>query len=563
MSEEKKSLNFIEQIVEEDLANGMPKAQLKFRFPPEPNGYLHIGHTKAIGISFGLGLKYNAPVNLRFDDTNPEKEEQEFVDAIKRDIQWLGYQWAEECYSSDYFQQLYDWAIRMIQEGKAYVDSQTSEDMRVQKGTPTEPGTNSPYRDRSVEENLELFIGMKEGKFKEGDHVLRAKIDMTSPNMLMRDPIMYRIMYKHHHRTGDEWCIYPMYDWTHGESDYIEQISHSLCSLEFKPHRELYNWFRDHVFDYSKSEYPLIPKQREFSRLNLSYTIMSKRKLMRLIEDGVVDGWDDPRMPTISGLRRRGYTPASIRSFVETVGVSKRENVIDVALLEFKIREDLNKTANRVMAVLDPVKVVITNYPEGQEEILQAENNQEDESAGFREVPFSRELYIEKEDFREEANKKFFRLKLGKEVRLKNAYIIKAESCTKDENGNITEIQCTYDPLSRSGSGTPESMRRVKGTLHWVSIKYAVEAEVRVYDRLFLDEAPDSHKDKDFMEFLNPNSLETITAYVEPSLQSATIGDRFQFQRKGYFNVDDDSTSEQLVFNKTVGLRDSWGGGKK
>ena len=451
----------------------------------------------------------------------------------------------------------------MIQEGKAYVDSQTSEDMRVQKGTPTEPGTNSPYRDRSVEENLELFIGMKEGKFKEGDHVLRAKIDMTSPNMLMRDPIMYRIMYKHHHRTGDEWCIYPMYDWTHGESDYIEQISHSLCSLEFKPHRELYNWFRDHVFDYSKSEYPLIPKQREFSRLNLSYTIMSKRKLMRLIEDGVVDGWDDPRMPTISGLRRRGYTPASIRSFVETVGVSKRENVIDVALLEFKIREDLNKTANRVMAVLDPVKVVITNYPEGQEEILQAENNQEDESAGFREVPFSRELYIEKEDFREEANKKFFRLKLGKEVRLKNAYIIKAESCTKDENGNITEIQCTYDPLSRSGSGTPESMRRVKGTLHWVSIKHAVEAEVRVYDRLFLDEAPDSHKDKDFMEFLNPNSLETITAYVEPSLQSATIGDRFQFQRKGYFNVDDDSTTEQLVFNKTVGLRDSWGGGKK
>ena len=563
MSEEKKSLNFIEQIVEEDLANGMPKAQLKFRFPPEPNGYLHIGHTKAIGISFGLGLKYNAPVNLRFDDTNPEKEEQEFVDAIKRDIQWLGYQWAEECYSSDYFQQLYDWAIRMIQEGKAYVDSQTSEDMRIQKGTPTEPGTNSPYRDRSVEENLELFIGMKEGKFKEGDHVLRAKIDMTSPNMLMRDPIMYRIMYKHHHRTGDEWCIYPMYDWTHGESDYIEQISHSLCSLEFKPHRELYNWFRDHVFDYSKSEYPLIPKQREFSRLNLSYTIMSKRKLMRLIEDGVVAGWDDPRMPTISGLRRRGYTPASIRSFVETVGVSKRENVIDVALLEFKIREDLNKTANRVMAVLDPVKVVITNYPEGQEEMLKAENNQEDESAGFREVPFSRELYIEKEDFREEANKKFFRLKLGKEVRLKNAYIIKAESCTKDENGNITEIQCTYDPLSRSGSGTPESMRRVKGTLHWVSIKHVVEAEVRVYDRLFLDEAPDSHKDKDFMEFLNPNSLETITAYVEPSLQSATIGDRFQFQRKGYFNVDDDSTSEQLVFNKTVGLRDSWGGGKK
>ena len=563
MSEEKKSLNFIEQIVEEDLANGMPKEDLKFRFPPEPNGYLHIGHTKAIGISFGLGLKYNAPVNLRFDDTNPEKEEQEYVDAIKRDIQWLGYQWAEECYSSDYFQQLYDWAILMIKEGKAYVDSQTSEEMRVQKGTPTEPGTNSPFRNRSVEENLELFMGMKEGKFKEGEHVLRAKIDMASPNMLMRDPIMYRIMYKHHHRTGDDWCIYPMYDWTHGESDYIEQISHSLCSLEFKPHRDLYNWFRDHVFDFSKGELPLIPKQREFSRLNLSYTIMSKRKLMRLIEEGIVSGWDDPRMPTISGLRRRGYTPDSIRSFIETVGVSKRENVIDVALLEFKIREDLNKTANRVMAVLDPVKVVITNYPEGQEEMLQAENNQEDESAGFREVPFSREIYIEKEDFREEANKKFFRLKLGKEVRLKNAYIIKAERCTKDADGNITEIQCTYDPLSRSGSGTPESMRRVKGTLHWVSIKHAVEAEVRVYDRLFLDEAPDGHKDNDFMEFLNPDSLHTINAFVEPSLQEAKIGDRFQFQRKGYFNVDDDSTPEKLVFNKTVGLRDSWGGGKK
>ncbi|MAD97751.1 MAG: glutamine--tRNA ligase [Flavobacteriaceae bacterium] len=563
MSEEKRSLNFIEQIVEEDLANGMPKEDLKFRFPPEPNGYLHIGHTKAIGISFGLGLKYNAPVNLRFDDTNPEKEEQEYVDAIKRDIKWLGYQWAEERYSSDYFQQLYDWAILMVKEGKAYVDSQTSEEMRIQKGTPTEPGTNSPYRDRSVEENLELFIGMKEGKFQEGDHVLRAKIDMASPNMLMRDPIMYRIIYKTHHRTGDDWCIYPMYDWTHGESDYIEQISHSLCSLEFKPHRELYNWFRDHVFDYSKSELPLVPKQREFSRLNLSYTIMSKRKLMRLIEEGVVAGWDDPRMPTISGLRRRGYTPEAIRSFIETVGVSKRENVIDVALLEFKIREDLNKTANRVMGVLDPVKVVITNYPEGQEEMLQAENNQEDENAGFREVPFSRELYIEKEDFREEANKKFFRLKLGKEVRLKNAYIIKAESCTKDENGNITEIQCTYDPLSKSGSGTPESMRRVKGTLHWVSIKHAIEAEVRVYDRLFLDEAPDGHKDKDFMEFLNPDSLHTINAFVEPSLQEAKIGDRFQFQRKGYFNVDDDSTPEKLVFNKTVGLRDSWGGGKK
>ncbi|MDE0536952.1 glutamine--tRNA ligase/YqeY domain fusion protein [Tenacibaculum sp. L6] len=558
MSEEKKSLNFLEQIIEEDLANGMPKENLRFRFPPEPNGYLHIGHTKAIGISFGLGEKYNAPVNLRFDDTNPAKEEQEYVDAIKRDVAWLGYQWEKECYSSDYFQQLYDWAVQLIKDGKAYVDSQSSEAMAEQKGTPTQPGVAGPYRDRSVEENLDLFTRMKNGEFEEGSHVLRAKIDMTSPNMLMRDPIMYRILKKEHHRTGDDWVIYPMYDWTHGESDYIEQISHSLCSLEFKPHRELYNWFRDNVYEYSQSEYPLPPKQREFSRLNLSYTVMSKRKLMKLVEEGIVSGWDDPRMPTISGLRRRGYTPAAIRSFVETVGVSKRENVIDVALLEFKIREDLNKTANRVMAVLDPVKVVIDNYPENQEEILIAENNPEDENSGTREVPFSREIYIEREDFREEANKKFFRLKLGKEVRLKNAYFITANSVEKDENGNITVIHCTYDPLTKSGSGTEESKRKVKGTLHWVSVKHAVKAEVRAYDRLFSDEAPDSHKDKDFMEFLNPNSLEKITAYVEPSLQTAKIGDRFQFQRLGYFNVDDDSTVENLVFNKTVGLRDNW-----
>lgn len=558
MSENKKPLNFLEHIIEEDLANGMPKSNLRFRFPPEPNGYLHIGHTKAIGISFGLGETYKAPVNLRFDDTNPAKEEQEYVDAIKKDISWLGYSWANECYSSDYFQQLYDWAVLLIKDGKAYVDSQTSEEMRVQKGTPTSVGTESPYRNRSVEENLELFLGMKEGKFKEGEHTLRAKIDMESPNMLMRDPLMYRILYKSHHRTGNDWCIYPMYDWTHGESDYIEQISHSLCSLEFKPHRELYNWFRDNVFEYSKNTLPLPPKQREFSRLNLSYTVMSKRKLLTLVEKEIVAGWDDPRMPTISGLRRRGYTPNSIRKFIETVGVSKRENVIDVALLEFKIREDLNKTANRVMAVLDPVKVVITNYPEGKEEFLQAENNQEDETAGFREVPFSREIYIEREDFREEANKKFFRLKLGKEVRLKNAYFITANSCTKDENGHITEIQCTYDPLTKSGSGTEESMRKVKGTLHWVSAKHALKAEVRAYDRLFLDPAPDAHKDKDFMEFLNPNSLEIINAFVEPSLKSANIGDRFQFQRLGYFSVDDDTTENKLVFNKTVGLRDNW-----
>ena len=558
MSEEKKPLNFLEHIIEEDLTNGMPKENLRFRFPPEPNGYLHIGHTKAIGISFGLGETYNAPVNLRFDDTNPAKEEQEYVDAIKKDLTWLGYSWANECYSSDYFQQLFDWAILLIKDGKAYVDSQSSEEMRTQKGTPTSIGTNSPFRNRSVAENLELFQGMKDGEFKEGEHTLRAKIDMENPNMLLRDPLMYRVMFKEHHRTGNDWCIYPMYDWTHGESDYIEQISHSLCSLEFKPHRELYNWFRDNVVGYSRAEYPNSPKQREFSRLNLSYTIMSKRKLLTLVENGIVSGWDDPRMPTISGLRRRGYTPASIKNFIETVGVSKRENIIDVALLEFKIREDLNKSANRVMAVLDPVKVVITNYPEGQEEFLTAENNQEDESAGFREVPFSREIYIEKEDFREEANKKFFRLKLGKEVRLKNAYFITANSCTKDEDGNVIEIQCTYDPLTKSGSGTEESMRKVKGTLHWVSIKHAVKAEVRAYDRLFIDEAPDSHKDKDYMEFVNPDSLEVITAFLEPSLQSAKIGDRFQFQRLGYFNVDDDSTANNLVFNKIVGLRDSW-----
>jgi glutaminyl-tRNA synthetase len=560
MSEENKSLNFLEHIIEEDLANGMPKENLRFRFPPEPNGYLHIGHTKAIGISFGLGETYNAPVNLRFDDTNPAKEEQEYVDAIKKDISWLGYSWANECYSSDYFQQLFDWAILLIKDGKAYVDSQSSEDMRTQKGTPTEIGTNSPFRNRSVEENLELFQGMKDGKFKEGEHTLRAKIDMENPNMLLRDPMMYRIMFKSHHRTADDWCIYPMYDWTHGESDYIEQISHSLCSLEFKPHRELYNWFRDNVYDFSKAEYPNPPKQREFSRLNLSYTIMSKRKLLTLVENGNVAGWDDPRMPTISGLRRRGYTPNSIKSFIETVGVSKRENVIDVALLEFKIREDLNKTANRVMAVLDPVKVIIDNYPEDQEEILTANYNDYEDGFGSREVPFSREIYIEREDFREEANKKFFRLKLGKEVRLKNAYFITATSCEKDENGKITAIHCTYDPLTKSGMDTEESKRKVKGTLHWVSVKHAVKAEVRAYDRLFLDEAPDSHKDKDYMEFVNPNSLEIINAFIEPSLQTAKIGERFQFQRLGYFNVDDDSTSDDLVFNKTVGLRDSWGG---
>ncbi|MCH4552152.1 glutamine--tRNA ligase/YqeY domain fusion protein [Aestuariibaculum lutulentum] len=549
MSEERKSLNFLEQIIEEDLANGMPKSNLRFRFPPEPNGYLHIGHTKAIGISFGLGEKYNAPVNLRFDDTNPAKEEQEYVDAIKEDVAWLGYKWDKELYSSDYFQQLYDWAVQLIKDGKAYVDSQTSEAMAEQKGTPTQPGVDGPYRNRTVEENLDLFERMKAGEFNEGEHILRAKIDMQHPNMLMRDPIMYRILKKHHHRTGDDWCIYPMYDWTHGESDYLEQISHSLCSLEFKPHRELYNWFKDQVYDYSKTEYPLLPKQREFARLNLSYTIMSKRKLLQLVNDKVVAGWDDPRMPTISGLRRRGYTPAALRKFVETVGVAKRDNVIDVSLLEFCIREDLNKTAPRVMAVLDPVKVVITNYPEGKEEWFDAENNPEDEAAGSRKVPFSREIYIEKDDFKEEAGSKFFRLKLGGEVRLKNAYIIQANDVVKDANGDITEIHCTY---------SEDTSKKVKGTLHWVSIKHAVKAEVREYDRLFMDEAPDSHQDKDFMDFLNPDSLKIIEAYVEPSLVEAKVGDRFQFQRLGYFNVDNDATSDKLVFNKTVGLRDTW-----
>ncbi|NNK69196.1 MAG: glutamine--tRNA ligase, partial [Flavobacteriaceae bacterium] len=446
MADEYIPLNFLEQIVEEDLANGMPREQLRFRFPPEPNGYLHIGHTKAIGISFGLGEKYNAPVNLRFDDTNPIKEEAEYVEAIKKDIKWLGYAWDKELYASDYFQQLYDWAIQLIKDGYAYVDSQSSEQIAEQKGTPTQAGTNSPYRNRSIEENLDLFTRMKNGEFEAGTHVLRAKIDMADPNMLMRDPIMYRVLYAHHHRTGDDWCIYPMYDWTHGESDYIEQISHSLCSLEFKPHRKLYNWFRDHVFEYGKSELPLPPKQREFARLNLSYTIMSKRKLLKLVDKEIVSGWDDPRMPTISGLRRRGYTPAALRKFVDTAGVAKRDNVIDVSLLEFCIREDLNKTTNRVMAVLNPVKLVIDNYPENEEEWLETENNPEDESAGTRSIPFSRELYIEREDFREEANRKFFRLTLNKEVRLKGAYIIKGESVVKDEEGNITEIHCTYDP---------------------------------------------------------------------------------------------------------------------
>lgn len=554
MSTEEKSLNFLEQIIEEDLKNGLSKDKLRFRFPPEPNGYLHVGHASAICLNFGLGIDYQSPVNLRFDDTNPAKEEQEYVDAIKKDIEWLGFQWANECYASDYFQQLYDWAVEFIKKGKAYVDSQSSEEMAKQKGTPTQVGTDSPYRNRSVEENLDLFERMKNGEFEEGTHILRAKIDMKHTNMLMRDPIMYRILKKHHHRTGNDWCIYPMYDWAHGESDYLEQISHSFCTLEFLPHRELYDWFLDQIYDDTKVR----PKQREFARRNLSHTVVSKRKLLQLVEEKHVNGWDDPRMSTISGMRRRGYPPMAIRNFAKTIGIAKRTNLIDVSLLEFCVREELNKTAPRVMAVLNPVKLVITNYPEGKEEWLDAENNPEEEVMTYRKVPFSKELYIEREDFQEEANKKFFRLTLGTEVRLKNAYIIKGESVIKDENGNITEIHCTYDTDSRSGSGTEASQRKVKGTIHWVSIPHAIEAEVRVYDRLFTNENPDGNKEIDFKEFINPNSLEIITGYVEPSLLSAKDLDQFQFQRLGYFCVDKDSSSQKLVFNKTVGLRDTW-----
>ena len=554
MSEEKASLHFIEQIIEDDLSNGFDSSKIRFRFPPEPNGFLHVGHLKAIALNFNLGQRYNAPVNLRFDDTNPVKENQEFVDAIKENIEWLGFAWDKECYASDYFQQLYDWAVYLIKEGKAYIDSQDSEAMAQQKGTPTQAGENSPFRDRPIEENLRLFQEMKDGKHKEGTHVLRAKIDMASPNMLLRDPVMYRILFKHHHRTGDQWCIYPMYDWTHGESDYIEQISHSLCTLEFKPHRDLYEWFLGQL----PSLEDLRPYQREFARLNLSYTVTSKRKLAQLVEENHVNGWDDPRMPTISGMRRRGYPPQALINFVNTAGISKRENVIDVSLLEFCVREELNKTTARVMAVVNPVKLVITNYPDGQEEKLTAINNPEDDSQGSRSLPFSKEIYIEREDFKEEANRKFFRLTLGKEVRLKNAYIIKGESVVKDSEGNITEIHCTYDSDSKSGSGSEASMRKVKGTIHWVSVAHAVEATVHNYDRLFSDESPDQHKEASFLDFINPSSLHSQKAMVEPSLSSLAKGERVQFQRLGYYVVDKSSSEDQLVFNKTVGLRDTW-----
>ncbi|QOR74536.1 glutamine--tRNA ligase/YqeY domain fusion protein [Cruoricaptor ignavus] len=554
MEEEKKSLNFIEQIIQDDLAKGLENKQLRFRFPPEPNGYLHIGHTKAICINFGLGEKYNAPVNLRFDDTNPEKEEQEFVDAIKKDVEWLGFQWDKEVYASDYFQQLYDWAVEMIKQGKAYVDEQSSEEITEQRKNPAEPGIESPYRNRPAEESLALFEKMKSGEIEEGTMSLRAKIDMSSPNMNMRDPVMYRILKRPHHRTGTDWKIYPMYDWAHGQSDYIEQISHSLCSLEFENHRPLYDWYLDQVYDNQQ----LRNKQREFARMNVTYMITSKRKLQRLVAEKVVTGWDDPRMPTISGMRRKGFTPKAIRNFIERVGVAKRENLIDIQLLEFCVREDLNKISKRLMVVMEPVKLIIENYPEDKEEWLETENNPEDENAGNREIPFSKELFIEREDFKEEANNKFFRLKLGGEVRLKSAYIIKANRVEKDENGEITTIYATYDEDSKSGSGTEASLRKVKGTLHWVSAKHAVPIEVRVYDRLFTVEQPDAEKDADFMDFINPDSLQRVTAFAEPEIKNVKIGEPLQFQRIGYFTKDEDSTDEKAVFNRTVTLKDSY-----
>jgi glutaminyl-tRNA synthetase len=554
MSDVVKASNFIEEIIYEDLKKGLTQDKLRFRFPPEPNGFLHIGHASAICLNFGLGEKFGQPVNLRFDDTNPAKEESKFVDAIQEDVKWLGYTWDNLCYASDYFQELYDWTVQLIKDGKAYVDSQSSEDIATQKGSPIEPGVDSPYRSRTVEENLSFFEGMKNGSYGESEHVVRAKINMLSTNMLMRDPIMYRVVNRPHHRTGTDWKIYPMYDWTHGESDYLEQITHSFCTLEFLQHRELYDWFLDQIVEPNKTR----PKQREFARRNVSHTVTSKRKLQKLVESGVVTGWDDPRMTTISGLRRRGFTAASIRNFATSIGIAKRDNLVDLNHLEFHLREDLNKTADRVMCVLDPVKLVITNYPESEVEMIQAENNQEDDSRGFREVPFSKELYIEREDFKEEANKKYFRLSIGKEVRLKNGYIIKGEGCIKDENGAITEIRASYDPNSRSGSNTEASLRKVKGTLHWVSAAHAIQVEVRLYDRLFTVPSPDTDKEKDFIEFVNPDSLEVITAFAEPSTKELAIGTSVQFQRVGYFCVDRDSTIDKMVFNRTVGLRDTW-----
>ena len=551
MEENSHASNFITEIIDKDLAEGK-YTEVHTRFPPEPNGYLHIGHAKSICLNFGLAEKYNGKCNLRFDDTNPTKEEVEYVESIKEDIRWLGFDWEDRLYfASDYFDKLYEYAVQLIKKGKAYVDSLSGDEIREYRGTPTEPGKESPYRNRSVEENLNLFERMKNGEFKDGEHVLRAKIDMSSPNLNLRDPIMYRIRHAEHHRTGDKWCIYPMYDWAHGQSDSIEGITHSICTLEFENHRPLYDWFLDELGIHH-------PRQIEFARLNLSYTVMSKRKLLELVEGGYVDGWDDPRMPTISGLRRRGFTPESIRNFADRIGVAKRDNVIDLGLLEFSLREDLNKRAQRVMAVLHPLKITITNYPENVTEELDAVNNPEDPSMGKRKVPFSRELYIERADFMEDPPKKFFRLKPGGEVRLRYAYIIKCEEVVKDENGNVVELLCTYDPETKSGTG--KSNKKVKGTIHWVSAPHAFEAEVRLYDRLFSVEDPAGDKEKDFKEFINPNSLEILeNCKMEPFLKNAKVGDRFQFERLGYFCVDSKyTTEEKLVFNRTATLRDTW-----
>ncbi len=549
--EEKKPKNFVEEIIDKDLEEGR-YSEVHTRFPPEPNGYLHIGHAKSICLNFGMATKYNGKCNLRFDDTNPTKEETEYVDSIMEDVKWLGFDWEDRLYyASDYFDTLYEYAVKLIKKGKAYVDSCTTEEIKNMRGTPTVPGEESPYRNRAVEENLELFAKMKNGEFEDGKLVLRARIDMTSPNMNMRDPIMYRIRHAHHHRTGDKWCIYPMYDFAHGQSDSMEKITHSICTLEFENHRPLYDWFIKEL-----EIHP--PRQVEFARLNLSFTVMSKRKLLQLVEQKYVDGWDDPRMPTISGLRRRGYTPESIRNFAEKIGVAKRDNVIDVSQLEFSVREDLNKKAQRVMTVLDPLKVVITNYPDDLVEEMEAVNNPEDESMGKRIVPFCKEIYIDRHDFMEEPFKKFFRLAPGREVRLRYAYIIKCEEVIKDAEGNITELRCTYDPDTRSGTGT--STKKVKGTIHWVSSRHAIDAEVRLYDRLFNHHAPANDKEKDFLEFLNPESLEILSnCKCEPYLKDAKPGDRMQFERLGYFCVDSKyTTEEKLVFNRTVTLRDTW-----
>ncbi len=543
-----RSLNFLEEIIEDHINS--VDGRIHTRFPPEPNGYLHIGHAKSICLNFGLAERYGGLCNLRFDDTNPVKEDVEYVDSIKEDITWLGFRWAEEHYASDYFEQLYQWAVEMIRKGLAYVDDQSQEEIRLGRGTVTVPGTESPWRNRSVEENLDLFARMRAGEFADGEKVLRAKIDMAHPNMLLRDPIMYRILHTEHHRTGDKWCIYPMYDYAHGQSDSIEKITHSICTLEFDVHRPLYDWFIQTLGIFPSHQY-------EFARLNLTYTVMSKRKLLQLVESKIVNGWDDPRMPTISAIRRKGYTPAAIRAFAERVGVAKRDNVIDLSLLEFCVREDLNKTAERRMAVLDPLKVTITNYPEGKSELFEAVNNPEDESAGTRQVPFSREIYIERTDFMEEPPKKYYRLAPGAEVRLRYSYLIKCEEVVKDSEGNVVELRCTYDP--QSGGGSSSDGRRVKGVIHWVSVPHAREAEIRLYSNLFTKEDPnDVEEGKTFLDYLNPESVVVRKGYIEPSLAQAATGEKFQFERVGYFCVDTDSTPECMVFNRTVGLKDTW-----